>query len=484
LNNGKLTYHPRPAVLHFLVGLMLVFIPAIVSSQRDTIKMDSLLAGKTIAEQVDVLNELSVHHRDFDPYAAITYSKKAAELSALSGDDPKYALSLKNLGIVYYFVSNYDSAMMFYNEALEIFRQLNDSIEISNMMNNMALIHSIRADYDQATDLLEQSYAIAKANHDTNYMMIRLSNLSNIYFYKGDYVAALSHLNEALVLNEFAGQEDMAVDMLISRGSIYEMQDMFVEALNSYEASLEIARKLNNKSRQAIILGNIGLIYIHNNQNKALENITESYLIKERLGDLNGMAFSLSRIGKIYEMQGNPQRANEIYIQSLQISQELGNMREVATALNFIGYNLLLQHDVLSAIEYFIKSLEITSQSQMKLETARNYKNLALAFSALHQYDSATFYLESYTNLKHELQLGSDDIELLESYDQQTADTTDRVVVAGFDQKNEDLRHAITTTWIISIVIIAGLVVFIYLLFGMLISRRKERKKFYRNKNI
>lgn len=76
MNNGKFTYHLRSTVLHFLVGLMLVFTPAVASSQSSTPKMDSLLAGKTIAEQVDLLNELSVHHRNFDPYAAITYSKK------------------------------------------------------------------------------------------------------------------------------------------------------------------------------------------------------------------------------------------------------------------------------------------------------------------------------------------------------------------------------------------------------------------------
>jgi len=92
---------------------------------------------------------------------------------------------------------------------------------------------------------------------------------------------------------------------------------------------------------------------------KALDYHTQSYKIKEQLGDQKGMAGSLINMGNIYNVQGDYPKALNYYQRGLKICEEIGEKNYQANALNNIGLIYKDQGDDTKALNYFTQSLKI-----------------------------------------------------------------------------------------------------------------------------
>ncbi|MBE0637868.1 MAG: hypothetical protein IH598_05060, partial [Bacteroidales bacterium] len=99
-------------------------------------------------------------------------------------------------------------------------------------------------------------------------------------------------------------------------------------------------------------------------------------------------------------------------------------------------------------------------------------------YAGLNIQDSAEKYFAEYMKLNEKIKLGFDIPEPLDlnGYELEK----DKIEPS----RVENLKNSLTITWIIAIVIISGLIIFIYLLMAMLISRRKQRKKFHPRTNL
>jgi tetratricopeptide (TPR) repeat protein len=283
---------------------------------------------------------------------------------------------------------------------------------------------------------------------------------------------------EAIILNEKMENDQIKVDLFIGIGALYEAQDLLENALVEYRTALALAKKMNNRSRQGVILTNIANVYLQQDEaNSALEMLTTAYLIRESLDDHKGMAYVLNLMGMAYEKLGQPDRAKELYISSLKISQTLGNMREVATTLSFMGVNLIKENNYHSAIEYIKTSIQITDSAQMLHELSENYKLMVFSYSAIGLTDSAEWYLDSYLKLKQYLQLSPEELNKFDITTKAKDDLIkkeNRILI----KQGEQLLFSLSLFWAIVLTLIAGLVIFIFILTVLLALRPKYRKRF------
>ncbi|MDD3132141.1 MAG: tetratricopeptide repeat protein, partial [Bacteroidales bacterium] len=267
---------------------------------------------------------------------------------------------------------------------------------------------------------------------------------------------------------------DIALGTLMNMGALCDDLDKIDEALERYTRALRIADSLQLPMRSATVLRNMGVIFIQTGENhKALNCLFKSLYIRDSLGLKREYASTLNIIGKVYELEGNLQRANEMYIESLRISEAYDDKDRIAVGLRLIGENLLLSNDFASAEAYARKSLEIAQRASLLLHTKENYKLLTLIFAASHQLDSAKEYIDRYAELKEQMTIEFDD-ETPTDLSEVSRDAPDGS--AGLFQNTPSNGM----TWLFSLIIITGLVVFIFVLMALLTCRRQQRKKFYR----
>ena len=80
---------------------------------------------------------------------------------------------------------------------------------------------------------------------------------------------------------------------------IYEKKGLYDQALEKYEESLEIKKRIGDVSGEATSLHQIGMIYeLRGSYDDALEKYEEALEIAKRIGDVHGEAFSYGQLGQ------------------------------------------------------------------------------------------------------------------------------------------------------------------------------------------
>ena len=110
-------------------------------------------------------------------------------------------------------------------------------------------------------------------------------------------------------------------------------------AVSLSERALGIAKK--SSAEQAMVLGNLGLIYQARGElDKAEEMHKKSLEIDEKLDRLEGMVNSYGNLGLIYEMRGELDKAEEIHKKSIDIAEKLGWLEGMAETVRQLGATL------------------------------------------------------------------------------------------------------------------------------------------------
>src|SRR5262245_39121865 len=104
---------------------------------QDAHTIDSITAVVSKANEdstkVAALLNLSRIYLAGEPHKAIPWAEKAKDLSIKLDYQRGLALAYKNIGIAHYQLTAYDSALIYWNQSLEVFKELNDIKLVANM---------------------------------------------------------------------------------------------------------------------------------------------------------------------------------------------------------------------------------------------------------------------------------------------------------------------------------------------------------------
>ncbi len=93
---------------------------------------------------------------------------------------------------------DYPRAVSCYEQALALFRELDDATYIGFMLHNLGLIAYFQGDYGRARSLYEESLSLARGLKDDNSVAMVLGNLGLAAFAESAYEQALAYQRQAL----------------------------------------------------------------------------------------------------------------------------------------------------------------------------------------------------------------------------------------------------------------------------------------------
>ncbi|MEM6435697.1 MAG: tetratricopeptide repeat protein [Cyanobacteria bacterium P01_D01_bin.115] len=358
------------------------------------LKLQVVAQGTSPLAEADRLFDQGIQQSRVSQFqAAIMSWEQALELYRQIGDRQWEANSLGNLGITYRNLGSYRRAIDYLEQTLTITREIGDRQGEANSLGNLGLAYDSLGDYRRAIDFQEQSLAIKREIGDRQGEAHSLGNLGLAYASLGDYRRTIDFSEQHLAIAREIGDLQGETNSLGNLGLAYTSLGDYRRAIDFQEQSLAIARDIGDRQGEAISLGNLGAAYHSLGNYRRAVDFYEQYLVVAReIGDRQGEAHSLGNLGLAYASLGDYRRAIDFQEQSLAIAREIGNRQGEAASLNNIGIALNAINQFAEAEDFLTQSINIFEALRTDLTDAelitiadtqsRAYANLETALIA------------------------------------------------------------------------------------------------------
>ncbi|MBN3894292.1 MAG: tetratricopeptide repeat protein [Nostoc sp. NOS(2021)] len=206
-----------------------------------------------------------------------------------------------------------------------------------------------------------------------------IHNLAGIYIQQGQVLIAINLFEQSLEITKRLGKFKGQAATLHNLASIYANQRQFDKANTYLQQVIEIDERLDNLPSKAITLNTIATI-IYANQGKLEEAITylqESFKIHKHIGNVQAQVVTALNLATIYQRQNKHKEAILILDEILIIEQNNGYIHEKAATLNSIAFIYSQQGQLDKAIAYWERSFEITKSLKDVKGQATTLTNMA-----------------------------------------------------------------------------------------------------------
>ncbi|WP_139828116.1 tetratricopeptide repeat-containing sensor histidine kinase [Marivirga sericea] len=288
-------------------------------------------------------------------YGVIAYS----EFSKLN-DPQGLSQAATSVAVAHHYLNNWDSAVLYYKEALSI-REANKSTRIASSLNNLGVVFMDQEDYEEAMKYYIKAMEVRELSNDTIGVALTKINLGLIFKKQSIFNKALSYYKESIeTLEKFNQQKHLEV-ALLNMGAIYN-------TLKEYDTAKLYNIKLRNLASQRSSQRNLA---------KSFVNLANSY---QGLGFLDSSLYYANKGLKFFEAQNDTLNMANSLLSITQSHFEGKNYKTV------IAYSKRLEQ-----LNKIVGNMEIAIENQLML---------AKAFAALNDYENAYSKLENSFYLK------------------------------------------------------------------------------------
>lgn len=301
-------------------------------------------------------------------------------------------------------VSDFRGAIVRWEEALFIVKQLGRKKAISVTMGNLGLAHRNLGDNLKAIDYHKKALTISEEIGDKQGKGAELNNLGLAYFAIGDYRKAIICHEQALAIAEEIRHKGVKGNNLINLGSVYLQLGDYSKAISYYEQALAIAKESGYKKGEEICLGNLGSVHQYSGDfRKAISYHEQALAIAEEIGDKQNKGLSLGNLGSDYYRLGDYSKSINYYEQALAIAEEIGHKQSIGITLGNLGASYMNLGDPRKAILYQERSIAIAGEIGDKHVKGAVLCGLGVSHSNLGDYLKAISIYEEAISLSKEI---------------------------------------------------------------------------------
>ena len=332
-------------------------------------KGDSL-AALLKAEQNDtsralLLNQLCYEYRYSFPDKALKYGEQAIALAQQLDLSENLAKAHKNIGIVHYILGEYVKAIASYTASLKIYQSINSLEGEANIYNNIGIIYRLQGNYPQALEHYLKSLTIDTKLGKKRGMAGSYNNIGAIYYFQNNSEKAITYYSQALALFEELEDPQAMAAGYNNIGVLFEKDKDYSQALEYYNKALAIRKTMGNQQEMAASYNNIGGVYaeqlkflhnpdsIENQFERAFAYLQKGLKIEKELGDKNGMTYSLSVIGNLYNIVKQPADAILYFEKSFTIATEMGALDRLMDAYDGLSTSYVQMRNFKEALKYY-----------------------------------------------------------------------------------------------------------------------------------
>lgn len=293
--------------------------------------------------------------------AGIKFFEKALNIQSQNNDTIEMASTLNNIGINFYYLGNIKKASEALNKGLELFQHINDSRGLSQIYGGLSILCRSQGNILKAIDYEFKSIKLCEQANDQEGMAHEYNTLSVFY----------------LDLQDFEKSKEYALK------------------------SLAINKKLNYTYILSNVYSNLAFLFLKkNNTDSALKYLNYSLVLSLKDGDKNSIIPSYNNIGTVYNDKKKFTQAIYCFEKALQIAIEINSIEGQSNSYIKLGNLYMVQNNPSKALPYAIKAYELAKKLATPLDIRNASELLKNIYEATHQYPQALEMTKLYYTMR------------------------------------------------------------------------------------
>ena len=223
---------------------------------------------------------------------------------------------LTNAGCIAWQQGDYQIAEQYTLESIAIYRNshFGNRWGLANAIHIHGHIAFDQKDYSRARKFFEECLQIFRELQDSVYICLLVSDIGNIDYHEGYYIDAKEKYEECLSISrERADQNQIAVNLL-RLGNIYRLEKDYQGAGVLYEESLQILQKMQSNLELAGNLHRLGFVAQSRGEyQKAASLFSESLTMQKEMGNKQGIAECLAGLAGLAIAIGDFEKGVQLF---------------------------------------------------------------------------------------------------------------------------------------------------------------------------
>ena len=256
--------------------------------------------------------------------SALSYYQDALNLYVNTADTPGMALAYNYLAVYYKFSGDFEKGLENALHANYIFRKSGNLERYANSLIQLGNIYEKLDDDDTALACYEKAYRLGIENDFPRYVISSSVNIAVIHYKRGiklnengeplkakaEYELAKEYYQKAIDFNEKIQNKSELTILYSNLSILYRRMDDDSAAIESAKKAIRIAQEINNVGAQLRALNNLGICYKNlKDFSKAESCYLKGLALAKKLKytqELENMTYNLSNV---YELQGDYKKA-------------------------------------------------------------------------------------------------------------------------------------------------------------------------------
>ncbi len=317
--------------------LLLLCLSVSLRVQSEESVLDNLhrkLKNASVQEKVEVYNQFSRYYLTSDAEKAVMYAQKALHLAQDLNDKKGEAKAYGNLGMGYYFLSDYDELLEYYKKSLSAYKSIGDQEGVNILATTFYRLNK----FHKSLDNYKRSLLILLSDKNTPVSSIvdTYENIGNVYKNLGDYHLALDNYRKAIDLLDVT---DDKTTLWRNIGEIYLYLEDYDAALENFIYLYdELIIRKDNIGISEVLNRMAGTLYLKRDLVKAKKLFEQALQLQITLNDHLGSSLSLLNLAKIAKDHKDYKQAIRSFNKSLRLAEVINNK----SVLRTIYYELSL----------------------------------------------------------------------------------------------------------------------------------------------
>ena len=275
-----------------------------------------------------------------------------------SGASPDVARVMKKIGKVLGNRGEHDSAMSYFQNALDIYEQLAQKCDVAEMMNRIAGLYREKDNMELASEMAEKARLMLVDEPPTVVTGYIRNTQALIEYALGNWQRAKQILLDAYCIGDLVGSDQLKKKALTNLGNALWKLGDWETALEYYHKNMQLSEAEGDLWNLVNCYNNVGIIeFGRGNFQNAADYFERSMRIDQKIGALEYEALALENLGEALEMAGRWDEAAKCYTRCLTL-EGFDESRSSRTSVYVpLARFTKKRGDIAKALEYAQKAL-------------------------------------------------------------------------------------------------------------------------------